>query len=108
MVGFSAQLQVTFSSYREYLLYYRATHRNVWNNRLHFAGTALAAVWALVGLLQLNLRTILAGLGVGYTLAWGGDLLLEERKPASFDHPLWAARANMDLCFDIVQGKQTL
>ncbi|KAK7198964.1 hypothetical protein NESM_000863800 [Novymonas esmeraldas] len=108
MVNFTPQLQVSCSSFQEYRLYYQGTHRNIWTRRSHLVGTAVAAVAALLAAIRLDFRMLVSSIAAGYLICWGGDALIEQRQPASFQNPLWAFRANLGMVQDVMQGKETI
>ncbi|KAG5484510.1 hypothetical protein LSCM1_07883 [Leishmania martiniquensis] len=108
MVSFTPQLQVSCSSFQEYRLYYQGTHRSLWTRRSHLVGTAVAAIAAVLAAIRLDLRMLASSIAAGYLICWGGDVLIEQRKPASFQHPLWAFRANMAMVLDVVCGVEAV
>ncbi|TPP53910.1 hypothetical protein CGC21_27445 [Leishmania donovani] len=107
MVSFTPQMQVSCSSFPEYRLYYQGTHCNIWTRRSHLVGTAVAAIAAVLAAIRLDLRMLVSSLTAGYLICWGGDVFIEQRKPASFQNPIWAFRANMAMVQDVVRGKET-
>ncbi|KAG5509874.1 hypothetical protein JKF63_07519 [Porcisia hertigi] len=108
MVSFTPQLQMNCTSFREYRLYYNETHFNTWTRRLHFGGTALAAIAAVIAAIRLDFRMLVSSVIAGYMMCWCGDVFMEQRKPASFQNPLWAFRANMAMLQDVMCGRETV
>ncbi|KAG5510254.1 hypothetical protein GH5_08362 [Leishmania sp. Ghana 2012 LV757] len=108
MVSFTPQLQVSCSSFQEYRLYYKGTHRSLWTRRSHLVGTAVAAIAAVLAAMRLDFRLLASSIAAGYLICWGGDVLIEQRKPASFQNPIWAFRANMEMIQDVLRGAEAV
>ncbi|AIN96400.1 hypothetical protein LPMP_120720 [Leishmania panamensis] len=108
MVSFTPQLQVSCSSFQEYRRYYQCTHRNIWTRRSHLVGTAVAAIAAVLAAIRLDFAVLVSSVTAGYLICWGGDVLFEQRNPASFQNPIWAFCANMAMVQDVVRGKETV
>jgi hypothetical protein len=108
MVSITPQLQVSATSFNEYRAYYLATHRNLWTRRSHVLATTLAALAALVAAIRLDVRMMVSSIAAGYLLCWGVDGVIERRRPASIDHPIWAFRANLGMVKDVMSGKETV
>lgn len=104
MVSINTRLEVNCSTYSEYRLYYNFTHGKLWTRRLHVLATAASAVAALFAVLRLDIKLLLCSVLSGYAICWGADACIDKSQPASFKHPYWAFRANMDLLKDVLMG----
>lgn len=106
MVSITPQFQVSATSFNEYRAYYLATRRNLWTRRSHVFATAVAAIAAVLAAIRLDVRMMVSSIAAGYLLCWGADAAIEQRRPASIDHPIWAFRANMLMVKDVVTGNE--
>lgn len=106
MVSLTPQLQVNATSFDEYRAYYLATRRNIWTRRSHVLATTMAALAAVLAAIRLDIRLMLSSVAAGYVLCWGADAAIEQRRPASIDHPIWAFQANLSMVKDVISGNQ--
>jgi hypothetical protein len=84
---------MTFPAFEEFWPFYVSEHRHPTNRALHFAGTTLALVCLLRGLLGSPWWFAAAPLA-GYAFAWVGHFAFEKNRPATFKHPLWSLRGD--------------
>lgn len=95
-------------SYSEFYQFYLTEHANTTSRRLHFIGTALvfleailftyADVWHLWYVLPIT----------GYFFAWVGHFFFEKNKPATFRYPVWSLLSDFRLFFEILLRKQSM
>ena len=71
---------------------------------VHYAGTALALLAVLAGLLM-DWRWLLAAPLVGYGFAWGAHLLLEGNRPETFGHPAWSLASDARMAWLALIGR---
>lgn len=94
-----------FANYREFFPYYVAMHSKAVTRRLHFTGTMLGLLLGITGLLT-GRRKLLAALPVlGYGFAWPSHWLIEGNNPASFGHPLWSLRGDVEMTAMMLAGR---
>ncbi|RNE99988.1 membrane protein [Trypanosoma rangeli] len=109
MVGLSLRLDIKFSNFNEFYIYYLSKHMHQWTRRGHVAGTMLAAVLLLLSLVKRGSVACAVGAPIlGYGVAWASDVAVEGITPTSFNHPWWSFLANMKLVKDVLCSKQTV
>jgi hypothetical protein len=77
------------TTFAEFWPYYLAEHLHPKNRLLHFIGTSLVYVIAIVAALSSWSLLAFAPLA-GYGFAWAGHFFVEKNRPATFTHPLWS------------------
>ena len=92
-------------SFREFYPFYLSEHSDRTCRRLHFAGTSIGLLCALQALASMNFWWLLAGLGVGYALAWIGHFFFEKNRPATFKHPFYSFAGDWVMWKDMLVGK---
>jgi hypothetical protein len=94
-----------FASFREFYGFYLGEHRNRTSRRLHVAGTLLALLLAL-GALASGRRTLLWAVPLaGYGFAWVGHFFFERNSPATFRHPLYSLRGDLQMLYEVLTGR---
>jgi hypothetical protein len=86
-----------FSSYEDFFPYYVAMHSKPATRQVHFAGTMIGLAFALAGLVTRRRRLVLGLPGFGYGFAWPAHWFIEKNNPASFGHPLWSLRGDIEM-----------
>lgn len=94
-----------FDSYEAFFPYYVAMHSKPATRRVHFAGTTLGLVLAVIGLLTRRPRMLVALPGCGYGFAWPAHWFIEKNNPASFGHPLWSLRGDFEMISYMLRGR---
>jgi hypothetical protein len=77
-------------SFDKFWRYYLRHHAQEGTRLLHVLGTGLAAVALLAAIITVDPLIALAGIALGYLLAWTGHFLIERNRPAMVSHPAWA------------------
>ncbi|KEG10432.1 membrane protein [Trypanosoma grayi] len=109
MVSLNLKLDVTFSNFKEFYIYYLAKHMKQTTRRCHFLGTLVGAALLLASVVKgISLPYAIAALVAGYGIAWAGDVAVEGTTPTSFKYPWWSFRANMLLVKEVMTGKQSI
>ena len=94
-----------FASFREFYPFYLSEHAHPVSRRLHFVGSCLALMCALVAIGSGRLRWLLAALIAGYACAWIGHFRFEKNRPATFRHPLYSFAGDWVMFRDILLGR---
>lgn len=93
-----------FSSFKAFYPYYLSEHEDVRSRRLHFFGTWLVIVAAILGVVH-SAWWFLAMPIFGYGFAWLGHFVFEKNRPATFKHPLYSLAGDWVMFFDILRGR---
>lgn len=94
-----------FASYREFFPYYVAMHSKPLTRKLHFGGTVVGAVFALIGVLTRRPKMLLLFPLSGYATAWPAHWFVEKNNPATFGHPLWSVRGDFEMVRYMLSGR---
>lgn len=94
-----------FSSYREFFPYYVAMHSKAATRRLHFGGTLVGFTVALAGLVTGRPKLLAAFPLIGYGTAWPAHWFIEKNNPASFGHPAWSLRGDVEMVTYMLRGR---
>lgn len=92
-------------TFREFYIFYLSEHSNKTCRLLHFIGTTLVFIFAILAVyLNKPILWIFVPLA-GYGFAWVGHLIFEKNKPATFQYPLWSLASDFKMYFHILFGK---
>lgn len=95
-----------YTSFKEFYPYYLSEHQHTTSRVLHFTGTGLLIVVAVVAIaigkfLWLPLVPV-----IGYGFAWVGHFFFERNKPATFKYPFYSLASDFKLFFGILRNRQ--
>ncbi|QIX61921.1 DUF962 domain-containing protein [Hymenobacter sp. BT18] len=96
-------LPLTFA---EFYPRYLRDHQRRGTRMLHFIGTSLFLVAAVLALVFLRPVLLAWGIGVAYGLAWVGHFFVEHNRPATFQHPWFSLRGDFKLYVDLLRGRE--
>ena len=95
----------SFASIGAFYPFYLSQHRVRWNRRLHFVGTTLVLLLAILAVV-LRSEWPLVGLPLaGYGFAWAGHFFFEKNRPATFTYPLYSLLCDFRMYFDVWRGR---
>ncbi|MFO0621988.1 MAG: DUF962 domain-containing protein [Polyangia bacterium] len=94
-----------FDSFEEFYPFYLSQHSDQTCRRLHFIGSSIGLVLGVSALVSRKPSRLLAGLAVGYGLAWVGHFFFEKNRPATFKFPLYSFMGDWVMWKDIATGK---
>lgn len=98
--GTGLQAAADFDGYwKTYLTHHRRRGTRLW----HFAGTALALFSGILGLIQLNAAFLLAAPVIALGVSLYSHTYIERNRSRFFEHPWWAARSDLMLCWLMLQ-----
>ena len=95
-----------FRNFGEFYPFYLSEHSNRTCRRLHFVGSTLALLCALLAMWTGQwLVFVPLALLCGYGFAWVGHFGFEKNKPASFKRPLYSFMGDWVMYKDIWTGR---
>jgi hypothetical protein len=98
-------METRIKTYTEFYRFYLSEHRNRTCRILHFIGTALVFLIAVIAVYTgVSLFWFMIPV-VGYGFAWVGHFYFERNKPATFTYPLWSLYSDFKMFFQILGGK---
>lgn len=97
---------VAGSSFTNFYPFYLGEHSRPATRRLHVVGTTAALGLLAVGLATASLRTLAAVPVAGYGAAWVGHYFWEGNRPATFRHPWYSLRGDLQLWYEVVTGQR--
>lgn len=81
-------------SFQEFWPHYVLEHQSPGCRALHFIGTTLGVLAAVLALVMWNAWWLLAAPLLGYGISWLGHFLIERNRPVAFRYPVWSFRAD--------------
>jgi hypothetical protein len=94
-----------FASFAEFYPFYLEEHASRTNRRLHFVGTSLVIVVALVAVIGARWWLLAALPVIGYGFAWVGHFFVERNRPATFSHPVYSLIGDFAMWRDMLTGR---
>ena len=94
-----------FASFAEFYPYYLSEHRNRTSRRLHFAGTGLALLVLVTGVVTAQWLWLLLVPVLGYGFAWAGHFFFERNRPATFRHPFYSLAGDCVMFWQMLTGR---
>ena len=93
------------STYEEFWPFYLQEHAHPRTRHLHYIGTALVIVIALVAISLQKWVWLFAMPVAGYFFAWVSHAFVERNRPATFTHPLWSLISDFRMFFLWISGR---
>ncbi|MGE3622592.1 MAG: Mpo1-like protein [Bdellovibrionales bacterium] len=95
----------TYKTFEEFWPHYLNQHSKRQTRLLHVCGTVLAALCLFKFVISFKIGWLLMAPVVGYGFAWAAHAFIEENQPATFEHPLWSLRADLEMTKLWAMGK---
>lgn len=95
----------TFTSYEEFWPYYVAMHSRAATRWVHLTGTLTGLAVSVYGLARGRKRYAAALPLIGYGAAWPAHFLIEKNNPATFGHPAWSLRGDVQMIRMMLAGR---
>jgi hypothetical protein len=96
---------VSEESFESFWQHYLRHHAQGGTRAFHVLGTLLACLALIVALVTVEPLIALAGIVLGYLLAWTGHFLVEGNRPAMVSHPLWAFQCDVRMFRLAISGQ---
>lgn len=93
-----------FTSFKQFWPHYLKEHSKKDTRLLHFAGSAFALIFILLGLVIDAALLVFAPL-FGYGFAWISHVFIEKNEPLTLKYPLWSLIADYKMFLLIGMGK---
>jgi hypothetical protein len=100
-----AEASKDFRTFEEFYPYYLQEHSNRTCRRLHFVGSSLGLLLALLAVTTQTWWLIAAALVVGYGFAWVGHFYFEHNKPATFKYPWLSYKGDWKMWWEMLTGR---
>ena len=95
-----------FHSFKEFYPFYLSQHSEVVCRTLHFIGTLLGLLFAILVFTTFNNKWwALAAPLWGYALGFIGHYFFEHNKPATFKNPFYSFAADLVMFAQLLMGK---
>lgn len=94
-----------FSSYEEFFPYYVGQHSKAATRWVHLAGTLTGTVVGTSLLMRRRWRGVALMPAFSYGTAWASHFFIEKNKPASWGHPFWSFRGDMQMIRMMLSGR---
>jgi hypothetical protein len=85
------------ASFAEFWPYYLREHSRPRTRALHYVGTSLVVVIAIVAIVTARWWWLAALPVAGYAFAWLAHFAVEHNRPATFTHPWWSLAADFKM-----------
>lgn len=96
---------LNFAGYDEFFPFYVGQHSKPATRWFHFAGTHLGVATGLTGIATRTPKLLAVAPVLAYGLAWFSHFTIEGNKPASFGHPFWSIRGDLQMLTMMWQGR---
>jgi len=97
----------TFANYGEFFPHYVAQHSRRATRWVHFGGTHAGLLLAVTGVRRRRPALLAAAPVTAYGAAWLSHLLIERNRPATFGHPLWSLRGDLQMLTMMWRGRDS-
>ena len=94
-----------YKSLKEFFPFYMSQHANRTCRRLHFIGTTLGLVLAVLAVATQTWWLLAVAIVQGYAWAWIGHFGFEHNKPATFKYPWLSYLGDWKMWWQMLTGK---
>jgi len=96
---------MAIKTYQDFWPFYLREHSKPATRALHYIGTSLGlCLWGAAAWIR-DWRLLVAGLVVGYALAWVGHFFIQKNRPATFTYPVWSLISDYRMFFTWITGR---
>ncbi|EMD83067.1 DUF962 domain-containing protein [Pacificimonas flava] len=83
-----------YKTFAQFWPFYLREHSRPRTRALHYVGTSLVVLLAIIAVLTGNWWLLIALPVAGYFFAWIAHFTVEKNRPATFTYPLWSLYAD--------------
>ena len=94
-----------YKSFDDFWPFYLREHARPATRALHYAGTGLVVLLAVLAVATGNWWLLLAMPVAGYAFAWASHAAVERNRPATFTYPAWSLRADFKMWWLWLTGR---
>ena len=94
-----------YRTFREFWPFYLREHSKPRTRALHYAGTSLVVLIALLAVLSGTWWLLVAIPVAGYGFAWFSHATVERNRPATFTYPAWSLLADFKMWWLWLTGR---
>ena len=94
-----------YSNFAEFYPFYLHQHSHAVCRALHYIGTSAGLAFLVYAIVSGRYWFIVAGIVVGYALAWVGHFFFEKNRPATFQYPFWSLFSDFRMYFCFLSGR---
>ena len=98
-------MATTYSTFRDFYLFYLAEHTNATCRRLHVIGSTLVVIVFVAALATQHWLWLIAMPLIGYGFAWVGHFFFEHNRPATFTYPLYSLVGDWVMWWQVITGQ---
>ena len=95
----------TYQTFESFWPFYLREHSRSQTRALHYLGTSLVVLIALLAILSARWWLLLALPIAGYFFAWVAHYGIEKNRPATFTYPLWSLFADFRMWWLWLTGR---